>query len=311
MVRFILLLSILFVMGCNQNSVEKSQATIYPSSQTLEQLNNASGSNSQSVPSKESNMSPSTSPSSISVSTPMLTNTPKPSPSNVTISERLVNSNISIPVLYYHSIANVPGNTAVLHPDRFAEQVEYLVQEGYQALTLNDFFKVLENKMPSPPKPVLLTFDDGYIDNYTTVMPLLKKYNMPATLFLSTGLVETERYLNWDQVKELAKSGWDIQPHSITHSRLYMLTPEKQYEEIIESRRAIEENLGTIADVYCYPYGEFNQTTLNILKQNNFRYAFTIMYGRTTPDQDPLQLRRVFVSGADKLPDFIRRLNHK
>lgn len=310
MTRFILLLSLLFVMGCEQEGVETSQVKVAPSTQKLNQSTQTTNLNNQSVPSNGPSLSPNTSQSPTPAPT-LPSSTPKPTPSNTTSVERLTHSNISIPVLYYHSIANVPENTAVLHPDRFVEQVEYLVQQGYQVLSLNDFFKILENKMPSPPKPVLLTFDDGYIDNYTTVMPLLKKYNMPATLFLSTGLVETERYLNWDQVKELAKAGWDIQPHSITHSRLYMLSPEKQYEEIMESRRVIEENLGTVADVYCYPYGEFNQTTLNILKQNNFRYAFTIMYGRTTPDQDPLQLRRVFVSGADKLSDFIRRLNHK
>ncbi|MBD0379556.1 polysaccharide deacetylase family protein [Paenibacillus sp. WST5] len=215
---------------------------------------------------------------------------------------------ISIPVLNYHSIGNEPGNTLVLHPDKLAKQLEYLKEHEYTPLTMSDFILILEKKLTPPSKPVLLTFDDGYTDNYELAMPLLKQYGYPATLFMSPGAVGQPDYLNWEQVKEMHEAGWDIHPHGMTHPYLSKLSVEKQKEEITEARRLIEEQLGTTADVFCYPYGAFNSKTLTILKDAGFRYAFTIEQGRTTSSQKPFQLKRIYVNGEDSLAAWSRKL---
>jgi peptidoglycan/xylan/chitin deacetylase (PgdA/CDA1 family) len=194
---------------------------------------------------------------------------------------------VSIPVLNYHSIGTEPDSTLILDPDKFARQMEYLAKEGYTPLSLSDFTLILEKRKTALPKPVLLTFDDGYADNYEQAMPVLKRYGFPATLFMSPGAVGQDGYLTWEQVKEMHKSGWDIQPHGMTHPHLPLLSAAKQKEEITESRRQIEEQLGTTADIFCYPYGEFNKQTLAILQENGFRYAFTIQQGETTSSQSP------------------------
>lgn len=215
---------------------------------------------------------------------------------------------VRIPVLNYHSITVDPGNRTTITPEKFKEQMTYLSENGYTTLTLKQFTDLMEGKAKAPDKPVLLTFDDGYADNYEHAYPLLKKLGFHATLFMSPGTVEDAYYLNWEQVKEIHEAGWDIQPHGMTHPHLPRLNKDQQFHEIMDARRLIEEKLGTTADIYCYPYGEFNKTTLAILEENHFRYAFTIEQGVTTPDQPPLKLKRIFVNGEESIDKWKYRL---
>jgi len=215
----------------------------------------------------------------------------------------------SIPVLNYHSVAVDPGNIVVIHPDKFEEQMKYLHDNGYTTLKLAEFFDILERKAAPPEKPVLLTFDDGYTDNYETAMPILKKYKQHATLFMSPGMIDTPGYINWDQAQAMLEAGWDIQPHGMTHPSLPKLSAEKQAYEITEARKLIEANLkGTVADVFCYPYGQYNKDTLDILSKNGFRYAFTIDQGKTDSGQHPFKLKRIFVNGEEKLGTLVHKL---
>lgn len=213
-----------------------------------------------------------------------------------------------IPVLNYHSITVDPGNRATITPEKFEAQMIYLSENGFTPLSLQQFTDILEGNESAPDKPVLLTFDDGYADNYEHALPLLKKLGFHATLFMSPGMVDDGYFLNWEQIKEMHEAGWDIQPHGMTHPHLPLLKKDKQEYELMEARRQIEEQLGTIADVYCYPYGEWNQTTIKILKENEFRYAFTIEQGMTTSKQDPLKLKRIFVNGEESIEKWKGRL---
>ncbi|SEB53292.1 polysaccharide deacetylase family protein [Paenibacillus sp. GP183] len=215
---------------------------------------------------------------------------------------------VSIPVLNYHSIGVTQGNTLVLDPKKLTQQMEYLAEQGYSPLTLSDFILMLEKKKPAPAKPVLLTFDDGYIDNYEQAMPILKRHGFPATIFISPGTIGQEGKVNWMQLKEMHEAGWDIQPHGMTHPHLPELTAAEQKGEITQSRRQIEQQLGTKADIFCYPYGEFNKQTLAILKEEGFRYAFTIRQGRTTSSQDPFHLKRIYVNSEDSLLQWSKKL---
>lgn len=218
---------------------------------------------------------------------------------------------ISIPVLNYHSVTIDPGNVVVISPTKLEEQLTYLHDHGYTPVTLSTFISLIEGKSveAAPEKPVLLTFDDGYIDNYEQAMPLLAKYAFPATLFISPGTSDQEGYLNWEQIKKLQEAGWDIQPHGMTHPHLPQLSADQQAYEILEARKQIEEKLGTKADVYCYPYGEYNKTTLKLLKDHGFRYAFTIEQGFATNQQSPFLLKRLFINGEEGLKSFIRKLS--
>lgn len=253
---------------------------------------------------------PTTTPTSTTTTTTIPTPDPAPTPTSSTkVSEAVYNpapskSAISIPILNYHSVTIQPGNPAAITPQKLEEQMQYLANEGYTTLSLNDFIEIWEGRKKSPAKPVLLTFDDGYADNYTAAMPILKKYNMHATLFVSPGMVNDGYFLNWDQIIEMHQAGWDIQPHGMTHPHLPELSAEKQKFEITEASRQIEQMLGVKTVMYCYPYGERNQTTLNILKEAGIRYAVTIDQGRAIPEQNPLLIRRLFVNGEHGMNQF-------
>jgi peptidoglycan/xylan/chitin deacetylase (PgdA/CDA1 family) len=216
---------------------------------------------------------------------------------------------VRIPVLNYHSVADDPGNIAVTSPKKFAEQMDYLDKEGYTPLKLNDFFRIMSGEKEPPERPILLTFDDGYSDNYEKVMPILQKHRFPATLFMSPGTVGTDGYLSWEQVKEMHQNGWDIQPHGMTHPHLPKLDARRQEEEIAEAKKQIEAQLGTTADVFCYPYGEYDKITLQLLAKHGFRYAFTIRQGKTEPSQPPYELKRIFVNGEEPLSKWIQRIS--
>lgn len=237
---------------------------------------------------------------------------PSPSPESASSATVTVSAykkpTLSIPVLNYHSVAVDPGNIVVITPEKLEEQMAYLSKNGYEPLTLADFFLILEGRKEPPPKPVLLTFDDGYADNYTHAMPILQKYGFPATMFMSPGTIGDGYYVSWEQAKEMKEAGWDIQPHGMTHPHLPKLGAEAQEQEIADARKLIEEHLGVTADVYCYPYGEYNRDTLKILEKLGFRYAFTIRQGKTDASQPGFELKRIFVNGEASLQSWIRSL---
>jgi peptidoglycan/xylan/chitin deacetylase (PgdA/CDA1 family) len=215
----------------------------------------------------------------------------------------------SIPVLNYHSIAVDPDNNAVLDPKKLEEQMAFLAAEGYTTLTLRQFIDIWDGKAEAPAKAVLLTFDDGYTDNYTEAMPILKKYGFRATMFVSPGMVGQDGYFaEWDQIREMRDNGWDIQPHGMTHPYLHKMTLEQQRFEIAESIKQLKEHTGIDTEAFCYPYGMRNKDTLKLLEEAQVRFAFTIDQGRTEPTQQPLQLKRIFVGGKESMATFVKKL---
>jgi peptidoglycan/xylan/chitin deacetylase (PgdA/CDA1 family) len=220
-----------------------------------------------------------------------------------------VKKKFSIPVLNYHSIDVNPDNNAVLDPKKLDEQMAHLASEGYKSLTLREFIDIWDGKLEAPDKAVLLTFDDGYTDNYTNAMPILKKYDFRATMFVSVGMTGQDGYFaDWDQIRAMRDAGWDIQPHGATHPYLNKLSAEEQELEIAESIKQLKEHTGVDTLAFCYPYGNRNATTLKLLEKHGVRFAFTIDQGRTEPSQSPLELKRIFIGGKESMATFLKKL---
>ncbi|GIP38659.1 hypothetical protein J31TS4_19390 [Paenibacillus sp. J31TS4] len=213
-----------------------------------------------------------------------------------------------IPVLLYHSIADIPGNPVAMRPELFEAEMAYLAREGYTPLTLESFLRILYGNEPSPPKPVLLTFDDGYANNDTVARPVLERYGFPATLFFCPGFEGQEGYLTWKQVRRLQRAGWSIEPHTMNHVRLPDLDLVLQRREIVESKRAIEKRLGRRVLAFSYPYGEYDERTLEALRQTGIRYAFALKDDFASSDQPPLELRRLVASGDQTLEEWAHML---
>ncbi|MFC4809829.1 polysaccharide deacetylase family protein [Paenibacillus sp. GCM10023250] len=214
-----------------------------------------------------------------------------------------------IPVLCYHSIADNGGsNEYIVSPERFREEMAWLHGQGYRSLDLKEFGAILSGEEKPSGKEVLITFDDGYANNYAEALPVLQRYGFRATEFLVTNWVGGAGYLSWDEVKTLRGAGWDIMAHTRTHPFLPLHTAGVQRDEIAGSKAAIERELGTEVTAIAYPYGLRSEETMRLVKQSGYAYAFTFDDGWTEAGQNPYLLKRLFIPGGMGLGAFERKL---
>lgn len=211
-----------------------------------------------------------------------------------------------VPVLMYHKIGEEQGNDAVISPARFTEHMEYLHRNGYRTLSLEELEAYVAGKADLPPKPVVLTFDDGYRDTYEIALPLLKKYGFKSTVFIM--LADAERHLTWDELREMKASGMAVQPHGYTHSDLGAMPPARQAAEIARAKEMLDRGLGQDSRYYCYPNGSYNEETFRLLREKGFALAVTIDPGWVKRGDNPLLLRRVWMGNAVDLRNFEARV---
>ncbi len=211
-----------------------------------------------------------------------------------------------VPVLMYHKIGGETGNDAVISPARFAGQMEWLYKNGYRTLSLEELEAYVAGKAELPPKPVVLTFDDGYRDTYEIAMPLLKKYGFKSTVFVM--LADAERHLTWDELREMKAAGMAVQPHGYTHRDLGAMSPAQQATEIARAKEVLDRTLGQNSRYYCYPNGSYNEQTFRLLREKGFALAVTIDPGWVKRGDNPLLLRRVWMGNAVDLRNFEARV---
>lgn len=209
-----------------------------------------------------------------------------------------------IPILLYHSIRESPENSLMVTPERFDEEMIHLRNAGYYPLLFSDL-RGWERGRPLPKKPILITLDDGYEDNYTNAFPILWKTNMRATIFAVTDNMGKPGRLTWDEMKEMERSRLiDIQSHSRTHPNLTQLTPEQKKNEIMGSRQVIRKYLGKEAIAFSYPYGFYDQSIVDEVRQAGYSFAVTTEPGPAELSQGALTLHRVFIPGEMPIEDF-------
>jgi len=218
-----------------------------------------------------------------------------------------------ISILMYHSIDdNKVFFTVKL--EAFEKQMKYLKDNNYNVISLTELIKTLESDQKIPEKTVVLTFDDGFEDNYINVFPLLKKYNFPVTIFLVTGLVGQKinnaqniplKMLNWTQIKEMHNSGLiDFQPHTVSHRKFEKMGLKEIEEEIINSKKMIENELGKKCEIFAYPRGYYDIKIIKILKENEFIASRALEKGKVNQGDDPFKLRRISVNSTTSFIQF-------
>ena len=220
----------------------------------------------------------------------------------------------SVPVLNYHQINDQAENALTIHPDQFEAQMKYLVDNGFHTITPADMLDSWENGTPLPDKPVILTFDDGYADNYRNAFPILEKYNLKGTIFLISDYIGTyPNYLTWSQIDEMQESGYiDFESHTLSHMQLDKATPEETWEQLSESKQALEWHLKKPVSFIAYPCGSYDDELILKTKEAGYRAAFTVNYGVTNPDENPFVLDRIPIFGCNShtLLRFVLRLKY-
>lgn len=215
-----------------------------------------------------------------------------------------------IPVLMYHSIDFEKGNPLRIPKDKFRLQMKYLKDSGFTPLTLNELYSYLVFGSQLPAKPIVLTLDDGYVDNYTNAFPVLKEFNFKATVFMVTSCIDTDkRCLTSKQLKEMDKAGMDIESHTVSHPELNTLSYDKQLLELKDSKANLEKILDKNVNYLAYPYGKFNNDTLKLAEKLGYKMAFSTIVGVASKSDGLYRLHRLYVSNNYSMDYFKKMVN--
>jgi peptidoglycan/xylan/chitin deacetylase (PgdA/CDA1 family)/glycosyltransferase involved in cell wall biosynthesis len=215
----------------------------------------------------------------------------------------------SIPVLMYHRVlpdsAERPSHGIWVTGSMFARQLASLHRRGFEAITFLDYALFLQGKKPLPRRPIILTFDDGYGDNYDVAFPLLQKWGFKAVVYVVT---DRERRTNfWDkeeppaslltpsQLMELHRSGMEIGSHTVTHARLTEVSADFARNELINSKKNLEEMLGAEVPSFAYPYGSLDARVKEMVEEAGYKFAVAADTGPTALCDDLLEIRRTQV----------------
>lgn len=224
--------------------------------------------------------------------------------------KNLKHNNEGIPVIMYHSIKYEKNNCVRLPKENFEKQMKYLKDNNYTTLTLDELYAFFQKNIPIPKKSVVLTFDDGYKDNYENAYPILKKYGFKATLFVITNCLNTGEYLTTDQIKELDKNGFNIESHTANHETLTKLSYDKQYDTISKSKEKLEKLLNKQIKYIAYPCGKYNNDTIKAVKNAGYSMAVTTDGRWSDKSNGIFTLDRVFISGFHNLTTFKNRITN-
>jgi peptidoglycan/xylan/chitin deacetylase (PgdA/CDA1 family) len=216
----------------------------------------------------------------------------------------------SIPILLYHRFGPVAADGMTVPTSLFASHLEFLHDHAYTVIPVRKLVdNYLRNRIPPPPRAVAITVDDGHRSIFTDMLPLMRKYRFPATLFLYPSAISNASYaMNWDQLRKMKESGlFDFQSHSYWHPNFKKerekLTPA-EYERFVErqlrkSKETLEKNLEAKVDLLAWPFGIYDAWLMAKATEAGYRAAFTIERRQATLSDPMAALPRFLLTRAD------------
>lgn len=209
------------------------------------------------------------------------------------------------PILMYHHVKNHTENDDEVEKglsvqiDNFKSQMNYLYQNSYKSISLDQLFS------DGGQKNVVITFDDGYKDVYKNAYPVMKQYGLTGTIFMIADFVGKERYLSWNELKELNSAGWQIESHTLSHPNLTNVSEEEAWDQIYESKSEIEKNIGRIVTFLSYPAGQYDKEIIELTQKASYTGAVGTDKGVENSIDGIYHLKRERVGGYSSLNDFI------
>ncbi len=218
----------------------------------------------------------------------------------IAVSVVFARSQYVLPVAMYHSVlTEAPaGNRLIVSTGTFERQMRFLKEKRYTTLTLDQAADIVSRRTKGPGKAVVLTFDDGYEDNYIHAFPVLKKYGLRATIYLVVNDIGKPGKLGWEQILEMKNSGLiDFGSHSLSHPFLdCIVSPDELVNEISRSKKILEEKLGAGVTTFAYPCGRFNAGVRQRVAEAGYRTAVVTNPGKSVKNDDLFALKRVRIS---------------
>ncbi len=240
---------------------------------------------------------------------PTATNTPLPLPTP----HEVYSWTLKVPIIMYHYISVPPEDAdkyrldLSVAPDDFRQQMAYLAENGYTAIDFEDLSRAIADKQDLPDKPVIITIDDGYRDNYENAFPILQEYGLTANIFLVTDRLDENHpdYMSWAMVEEMAAAGIRFGPHTKTHPDLRGQSRDTLIWQILGSQETVAAHVGYTPLYFAYPSGRYDDNTIAILKELGFWGAVTTLGGKWHGFEDRYEWTRLRVHNYTVLPEFI------
>ena len=215
-----------------------------------------------------------------------------------------------VPILNYHMVNDKVFSPLAMTTKDFDRQMKYLHDNGYHTITLDELYGYIHDGKALPDKPILITFDDGSVDNYTNAWPILKKYGMKATLFMIADSIGAPRFVNAEQLREMNAGGFDVQSHTYSHKDMRKLTYAQVQTELTKSKTILSTLLHKPINYIAYPCGFTNSTVEAETKAAGYRLAVIVTAGNASPDKNPYALPRLAVfEGDNPFLNFYMRLH--
>jgi peptidoglycan/xylan/chitin deacetylase (PgdA/CDA1 family) len=207
-----------------------------------------------------------------------------------------------VPVVMYHSVSEIsePKNRTHVSTAVFERQMLFLKKHHYNVLPLTKVAELIKNHQKIPAKTIAITFDDGYKNNYTYAYPILKKYNLPAVIFIildEVGRPQGDR-LDWAQIKEMQATGLiTIGSHALGPEPLINYKSEEVLRrQIFDSKRLLQQNLGVPIEIFSYPGGMFNAAIRRMVIDAGYKLAAATNPGKDYPSDDIFAIKRLRIS---------------
>lgn len=213
-----------------------------------------------------------------------------------------------VPILMYHSVhyGAPPQYRLAVSTESFERQMRFLKNHRYRVLPLEEVGRLIREKKRIPARTVAITFDDGYRDTYMFAYPILKKYGLPAAVFLITQEVDRRNKsgrrdrLNWQEVREMQDSGLiTFGSHCLGPEPLINFRSQDEVRrQIFDSKKVLEERLRVPVNAFSYPEGRFNPAIRSMVIEAGYRLAVATSPGRRFPNDDAFALKRLRISAT-------------
>jgi len=217
-----------------------------------------------------------------------------------------------VPILMYHVVADPSPGVAFpglwVRPRLFAAEMAAFHRAGYWAISLRQAWRAWTRGGPLPRKPLVISFDDGYLGDYTHARPVLRRLGWPGVLNLALQNV-SRRNLDAREVRALVANGWELDSHTINHPDLTTSSDTRVAYELVASRRTITRRFGVTPEFFCYPYGHYDARVEAAVARAGYRAATTENEGYATASTPPFALPRVRVQGSDTPATLLARLS--
>lgn len=192
---------------------------------------------------------------------------------------------MKIPILLYHELFDTELNREryAISREEFERQIRYLSENGFQSLSIDNFCNP-QNSVNKNRRSIIITFDDGNFSDYSIAFPMLKKYGLVATFFVTVNWIGTKNFVNWSHLREMVAEGMSIQSHGLTHSFLCDLDIDNLRKELFESKNVLEENLKMPVEFISIPGGFFSKRVLSMAREGGYKGACTSIPGMNSPN---------------------------